>query len=163
MNKLALLIFCLLTMKAQAYEDVLKQIVRNKPNIDTNKAINIAKIVNKIRSKYNLPREVLPAILMQESSYRVEAINRVTHDYGMSQINRRTIQAFRFNTVKLTTDTEYSIEAAAIILQDLKKRYGNKEKTWFTRYNTNKPELRQKYLNSITRWMSEEQRKHYAH
>jgi hypothetical protein len=42
-------------------------------------------------------------------------------------------------------DLEYSVKAGAIVLADFKRMYGEKEKDFWTRYNTSHPEKRQKY------------------
>jgi hypothetical protein len=141
--------------------EVYQQIITNKPNIDKEKAKKIAKVVKKVRTKYKIPKGIIPAILMQESSYRLNVVNKDSSDYGMSQINHRTIAAFDFDKEKLMTDLEYSIEAAAIVLNDFKKRHAHKDPIWFARYNHSNPEIKYNYFKKLLRWMPEQIREKY--
>jgi soluble lytic murein transglycosylase-like protein len=149
---ITILLFSFLSL-ANAETDVYTQIVTNKPNIDKQKAEKIAKTIKKVRKQYRLPAGILTAILMQESSYRLNAVNKSSSDYGIAQINVRTAKHFEFDTERLLTDLEYSIEAGAIVLADFYKRYGHREKDWFTRYNHSNPEIRGRYLEKLVRWM----------
>jgi hypothetical protein len=84
---------------------------------------------------------------MQESSYKLAAKgvrcgislttgekDCVAVDFGIGQINDRTIRSFKFDQDKLLSDLTYSVEAAAIVLADFKRMYPNDSEFW-TRYN----------------------------
>lgn len=108
----------------------------------------------------------MTAMLMQESSYRISAQNVscgvslstgekdcVAVDYGIGQINHRTIKNFKFDQKKLLSDLNYSVEASAIVLADFKRMYGHKEDEYWTRYNASNPEKRQVYKTLVARYM----------
>lgn len=160
MKKL-LILFVFWCSNLFAETSTYKQIIINKPNICKKEAQKIAKVIKKVRNTYKIPEGVLVAILMQESAYRLNAINQKSKDYGISQINQRTIASFGLDRDKLTTNLEYSIEAAGIVLADFKKRHAHKDPLWFARYNHSKPEIKQKYFEKIKRWMPEHVRENY--
>ena len=133
--------------------NVYRQILINKPGINKIEAKQIAHHISMVYSKYKIPKIIYAAILMQESFYNLKAINTVTSDYCMAQINIKTARAFNFNTKRLLNDLKYCIEAGAIVLSDFQKRHAHKEVTWFTRYNSSNPLKRKQYLSDISRWM----------
>lgn len=105
-------------------------------------------------------------MLMQESSYKISAKGLkcgisittgekdcVVVDYGIGQINHKTIKNFNFDQKKLLSDIEYSIEAAAIVLADFKRMYGKKEVEYWTRYNSSNPTARHTYKKLVARYM----------
>lgn len=61
--------------------------------------------------------------------------DKVCTDLGMSQIYILTAERYKFDTSRLTTDLEYSIEAGAKVLADFKRMYGHKDLYWWLRYN----------------------------
>ncbi len=103
---------------------------------------------------------------MQESGYKISAKNLrcgvsvttgekdcVVVDFGIGQINYKTIRHFNFDQKKLLSDMEYSIEAAAVVLADFKRMYGKKEDTFWTRYNASSPDKRETYRILVARYM----------
>ena len=129
------------------------QIVKNSPQIDKRYALELSKFINKVGSLYSIKPARLAAILAQESRYRLGAINHVSKDYGIAQINHKTVEAFGFDKEKLLTDLEYSVKAGAIVLSDIKKRYGHREVDYWTRYNSSKPSKREVYKKLVMRFM----------
>lgn len=108
---------------------------------------------------------------MQESSYKISAKGLkcgislstgerdcIAVDYGIGQINHKTIKSFKFDQKKLLSDLTYSVEAAAIVLADFKRMYPEDPEFW-TRYNAgvrNTPKVnknRQIYKNLVARYM----------
>lgn len=78
---------------------------------------------------------------------------KVCSDFGISQINYRTIIRFGFNINKLVTDLEYSIEAGAKVLSDFQNRYEAKETNWWTRYNSSNKIKRRIYQELVEKYM----------
>lgn len=77
---------------------------------------------------------------------------KVCADFGISQIHYKTAQRYGFDTNRLITDLEYSVEAGAIVLSDFKKRYAHKEVYWYTRYNASSKIKRKIYRKLIERF-----------
>lgn len=73
----------------------------------------------------------------------------VCTDFGIGQIWYKTAQSYEFDIEKLTSDLEYSVEAAAIVLKDFQSRYAHKEKDWWTRYNARSTKARNKYKRLV--------------
>jgi soluble lytic murein transglycosylase-like protein len=132
------------------------QIVKNNPKIDLNYAFRLSNVINKVAIEMGINPKRYAAILAQESMYKLDAKNcwdNVCHDYGIAQINKKTIKAFNFDKKKLLTDLEYSVKAGAIVLADFKRMYGKKEDDFWTRYNASCPEKRQKYKQLVMRFL----------
>lgn len=95
----------------------------------------IASYITKYALAYNIEREILSCVLFVESSYRVNIISD-TDDYGMGQINGKTIKGYNFDRLRLLDDIGYSIKAAAIVLSDFKRFFKQREiNDWPARYN----------------------------
>lgn len=105
-------------------------------------------------------------MLMQESSYKIGAQNVqcgismttgkkdcVAVDFGIGQINHKTIKNFKFDKRKLISDLTYSVEAAAIVLADFKRMYGKTDKEFWTRYNSGTKKNRETYKRLVARYM----------
>lgn len=114
----------------------------------------IDRAIDKTATKYNINRKVFKAILIQESRLKIGAINQKSKDYGIGQINEKTIKAFGFNKHRILTDLEYSVDCAGKVYADFKKRYKHREphegplKFW-SRYNTSRPSLRLVYQQKV--------------
>lgn len=109
---------------------------------------------------------------MQESSYKIGAKgihcgvsvstgeqDCVAVDFGIGQINYKTIKNFNFDQKKLLSDMTYSVEAAAIVLADFKRFQKKEPNTWYCRYNVGTRGLDrirpacQKYIILVARHM----------
>lgn len=102
---------------------------------------------------YGLDKKLFVAILTVESGLDHKALNPETLDAGIGQINYKTAQAFGFDWTRLRKDRNYSIEAAAIVLSDFKRMYGEREPDdWYARYNigtASNLSPKQQYLKEI--------------
>lgn len=137
-------------------EKVTSHVTKNNPNLTKKEASRISVSIVRKTKKYDLPRGIFTAILAQESMYGLSAKNcslgKCT-DIGISQIHISTIERYKFDKNKLLTDLDYSIEAGCIVLKDFMIKYGNKEKNWYSRYNSSKALARRKYEKSIKRFL----------
>lgn len=111
-------------------------------------------LVVKLAEKHNVPPHIVKAIFMQESSMRVNAVNKASGDYGIGQINRQHIRRLGLSKTKLLYNASYSIEQSVLLLKDLKIRYAAKEPTtWWTRYHSFTPSRRLIYFELVIRHM----------
>lgn len=86
--------------------------------------------------KYGLDPIQFKALLFVESSLDHKAVNPMTLDFGISQINYKTAEGYGIDTSRLLHDRAYSIERGAFILSEFMKRYKAKEPgRWVCRYN----------------------------
>jgi len=129
------------------------QIIKNSPKIDQGYALDLARYINEAAVEFNIKPYRLAAILAQESGYKLSSVNKNSNDYGIAQINHRTVAAFGLCKNKLLTDLSYSIKAGAMVLSDFKKRYGHKEENYWTRYNSSNPEKREEYKQLVSRYL----------
>ena len=145
------------------------QILKNNPKLDKAYAFKLSNVIILKSIKYDLNPRKLTAIFAQESMYKLDAKNcttgyevdsggiasnlsRVCTDFGIGQIHHKTAKLYKFEVSRLTSDMDYSVEAAAIVLSDFKKRYKHKEKDWWTRYNANNMSARNEYKRLVERF-----------
>jgi len=146
------LILCFYFLTTPDVCSTYRQIVKNKPDIDSEYAKTLSKEIVRASEKYKVRSDIYTAILMQESSYRLAAINPSSNDFGIAQINKKTAASYKFCPKKLTTDLRYSIEAGAKVLSDFKKMYFKKEGyEYWSRYNTSNPKKRKTYKQKVLR------------
>lgn len=151
---LTALVFCLHIYTTKSVCDIYSQILKIKPRIKKRYALVLSENIDKYSTRYNVESDIYTAILMQESGYKLDAINPKSNDYGISQINKHTIKAFKFDKNRLMSDLSYSIKAGAIVLSDFKRRHYKKEgSSYWSRYNTSKPSLRKKYAKKVERFL----------
>lgn len=111
-----------------------EQVLSNNSNISKSRASHIAFVIDALADKYRVPANVIAAIAMVESSYRLNAINKKSSDYGIMQVNQYNIKAYNFNRQLLLTDLAYSIEAGVIVFKWFYKTYHTLEEA-VKRYN----------------------------
>jgi len=151
--KYLIVIFLLFSTTLLAEERVCpiyEHITRVSPNINKEYAKELATIIDKISIRYELNSKKLVAIFMQESSLRLN-IKSTTKDYSIGQIHVSNIKRLGFDKKLLLTDLEYSIEATAIILSELKSTYN--ENDYWTRYHSFRPSNREIYKRLVSRYM----------
>lgn len=139
--------------KTEPVSPVMVQILRNHPNIDMDYAREVASAIYKVSGELRLRPERLAAILAQESMYTLNAVNRQSKDFGIAQINWRTVERYGFDKKRLLTDLEYSVKAGAIVLADFKRMYGKREKNYWSRYNSSDETKRKEYEILVARYM----------
>ena len=135
MNKLKvfIIVFILTNQAAQA-RSTYEQILDNKPSIDRTYALKLSIIIDSIADKYKIPANAIASIAMVESSYKLNAINRHSNDFGIMQINSYNIKAYKLDRDRLLTDLNYSVESGAKIFKWFYKTYGTLEEAT-KRYN----------------------------
>lgn len=111
----------------------------------------LAIYIDEASSTYGLQPELLTAILAKESMFNIEAVNLRTHDYGIGQLNIKTIRAYRFDLHRIQTDLRYSVFASAKVLSWFKK-YGRHEAVWWCRYNVGTVKLINSNINSCAKY-----------
>jgi len=154
------------------------QIKKNQPSIKKEYDMKLSNVIYKAAKKHKISAKIYTAILRQESNYSLSAKGchkglmevknpelqgvafvevKICNDFGMSQINYRTAKRYGLDNAKLLTDLEYSIMAGAKVLADFKK-YGKKDKDWWTRYNcgtrsSTKRDTCQIYKSLVSRYL----------
>lgn len=141
------------TVPFKHHNKVYNHLLKNKRDLDRTYADRLAQAIYKASNKYNLNPIKVSAILRQECRYKLSCVNDLTKDYGIGQINIKTIKAFKFDKKRILNDLDYSVEAAVIVLADFKRMYGHKEKDYWTRYNTSNPEKRKKYKQLVAQYL----------
>lgn len=127
--------------------------IKINPKLTPEYRVDLIHTIYRVAARHGISSKKLFAILAQECRFRLNCVNRISKDYGIGQINIRTIQAFGFDQEKLLNDLEYSVEAAAIVLSDFKKRHGKNEPNFWSRYNSGTPSKRQAYEIKVARFL----------
>lgn len=86
--------------------------------------------------KYKIDPILFKSVLIVESNLDHEAVNAITLDFGIGQINYRTAEAYDIDIVKLRHDRAYSIDRAAFVLSEHKRLYTKRlGAAWICSYN----------------------------
>lgn len=109
------------------------QILDNSARVPTVFAKALASTIDYYSSKHRVPANVITAIYMVESSYRLNAVNKRSDDFGIGQVNKWHIKHSKLNQDRLLTDLNYSVEQSILIFKWFYKTYPLEEA--IPRYN----------------------------
>lgn len=122
---------------AQAYARSVAGFIQHKnTSLTREQALRLGSAIYTAAVKGNVKPDLVLAIVAVESNFRVNAINKRSHDYGLMQINAWNVRVRGLNKHKLLTDINYNLEVGVTILSEFKRRYAHKEQTWACRFNT---------------------------
>lgn len=152
----------------KASNKICRKIMVLRPRMDLDEAYKLSNIFYKKARKYKVSGDLLLSIGYQESTLKLDTIRYISglqkvdgeykkvligSDFCMMQINSMNITAMKLDTERLLTDAEYCIEAGAKILANFKRLYSRVDPMWWTRYNANTKEHRDRYRGHIERHM----------
>lgn len=129
------------TIPSKNHFIIYNQIYKNNSKLEHAYIYKLADIIIKASKKHNLDPKKFSAILAQECRYKLNCINHKSKDYSIGQINIKTIRAYNLDKTRLLKDLDYSVDSAAMVLADFKKRFAHKEKDWHCRYNVGTAEF----------------------
>lgn len=125
------------------------------PNLSKEASIRYADILYKYSRQHEIDWLIPMAIFIQESRFNVKAINWDSKDFGIGQLNYRTIKNRKVDLGLLLTNEDYAISETLKLLAELRDKYDRIDKKvgrkWFTRYHSFKPSHRDKYLAQLER------------
>ena len=98
-------------------------ILSNRASLPVIKASEIAKVILEVSAKYKVPAFLVSAIANVESSYRLNAVNKGSSDYGIMQVNAWNVRKLKLDKARLLTDLKYSVDAGVSILAWFVKKY----------------------------------------
>ena len=125
-----------------------RHIIKIREGIKPPYANLIAKHIVKASRVYNVESRLLAAIFMVESNFRLHAVRKDRRkrptDYGIGQIHISNIRRLGLDKKRLLYDLEYSIMVSAMVLAEIKKRKGKREKYYWVRYNCGSRSLKRR-------------------
>jgi soluble lytic murein transglycosylase-like protein len=99
-------------------------------------------LINATAASYGLDKQLFHCVLQVESNKRLGAVNELTGDYGIGQINSKSWR--KFDTNRLTTDLQYSLNASAEVLSFYRQlKQQDEPRQWACRYNVGPGDLTQ--------------------
>lgn len=138
---------------------IVTQIKSNKPSIEDKYAKALAEEIHTHSKAHGIDSKLVAAILALESMYDHKAYNKRSKDYGIAQINIKTVSRYKLDKKKLLTDISYTIAAGVKVLSYFHKRYSHKESNWYVRYNVgtgtkaNKSKAAKHYQAMISKYL----------
>lgn len=138
-------------------------------NLKCHKAHEIALIVNRLTKQHGIDWKLLVALIAQESSFRVNAMNcakgyqqvaaqvwelvdktELCQDFGPTQINYKNVKVLQLDINRLLSDWEYSLTETLKILTKLKRTYQEKDPIfWWARYHSSTKDLKEAYFKRV--------------
>jgi len=148
MNKLLLIAFLVWLTITAYFIDQLSRVPLQVPVVlpeleeQVKQPNKLDKLIDDVAASYGLDKQLFHCVLTVESNKRLGAVNDVTGDYGIGQINARSWRKFDIN--RLTTDMEYSLRASAEVLSFYKQlKQQDEPRQWACRYNVGPGSLTQ--------------------
>lgn len=129
---------------SNASQEYIKKI---NPEITDKQVKQINLSINKYAKVFSIDKELILAIIKAESTFYPKAISR-TNDYGLMQMNIKTIRYLKFDVERIKSDIDYSILCGTFYLALLRRRYP-KDKYWWARYHSSTPIHKDKYIEKI--------------
>lgn len=136
------------------------QILKNEPLLNVTYVKRVARHIKDASYEHGVDGKIYTAILMQESSYSLTAVNCGDHgcDYGIAQIHDKTAKAYDMDVKRLRYDLRYSIMQGARVLSWFKRYRKREPDMWWTRYNCGtrksvKRETCKEYYRRVRRWL----------
>ena len=136
-----------------AVDQTARRILEVNPKLQDSYAAEVAAQIHAAAKKHDLKVDKLFAIIAQESKFRVGAVNKRSHDYGIGQINIKNIDALKLDRHRLLTDVAYSVNWSAYMLAHFKRYEKRGDKNWWTRYNSSNPTKRAEYGILVAQYM----------
>ena len=99
------------------------QIVANHPRLGIEYAGKVVAAASKASEEFNIPLNIVLAIAYVESSYKLNAVNEVSNDYGIMQVNDWHVKKSRLSKIKLMSDLDYSFYHGVRIFSWFYQRY----------------------------------------
>jgi len=98
---------------------------------------NIVTLINKVSDKYHVSRELVHALIKQESNYYHSAVNKVApiHSYGLGQLTRATAKSFCGIVGDEIMDLKQNLECSVKYLAWQIDRYKGDEFKAISAYN----------------------------
>lgn len=142
--------------KADLYVEITSTIQQLSPHIDNNTARLYGIIIEKYSLEYGIDWRIAVAIFQQESSFRLDAVNYKSADFGIGQLSWKWhIKPKELDLQRLLNDPDYAIHQTFKILANLKQSYNTGSKgwlVWYTRYHSFTPKIRKRYYYKLVRW-----------
>lgn len=128
------------------------------PSLSKQDADMYSRSIVKYSKQYGVDWRVSVAIFKQESNFNHKSINWKSHDYGIGQMNAKTIQNRDIDLGALMTDHDYAIEQTFQMLKELQDKYGKidskNDLRWFTRYHSFTPSIRKNYRKLLDKHLT---------
>lgn len=139
-------------------EEVCRAITTLTPGVSRDTAQAYTSSIVKYSKQYKVDWRVSVAIFKQESNFDHRVVNWKSHDYGIGQMNAKTIQSRDIDLGQLLTDHDYAIEQTFRMLKELQDKYGKidsrKDLRWFTRYHSFTPSIRAIYRKLLDKHLA---------
>ena len=100
----------------------IMQVMSNKKSLQPNQAMKLVAAANISCAKYGIPVNVVLAIAFVESSYRLNAVNKGSNDYGIMQVNQYHVDRGA-DKQRLLTDLQYSFDQGVKVFSWFYKTY----------------------------------------
>ena len=161
MKTLAILAISLFSQLSFASEEIANVIKGLSPHLEDKKASEYAIIIEKYSKGVVIGQDkkgndivvkvdwkVVVAICKQESDFVHGEITEDFRDFGICQLNWRTIKHRKVDLGLLLTDVDYAFHETFVLLGELKYKYNTNSRghyQWFTRYHSYTMKTRRKY------------------
>lgn len=103
--------------------EYLDQIYSNAPSLPASYAQKLINAASNASMKHSVPIRFILAIAFIESSYRLNAYNPKSNDFGLMQINKWHVKRSKLDKTRLLTDMYYNMDHGARIFSWFYRKY----------------------------------------
>lgn len=151
-----LLLSLLLLLPIQTKADPISVCLAMKalyPPIQDDILLDYSETIDKLALEYKVDWKVIVAIFRQESNFDLKAVNYNSKDFGIGQLNYKTIKDRNIDLGSLLTDKEYAMRHTINFLSELQEKYAKLDsrrgQKWYTRYHSFVNSTRNNYRDYI--------------
>lgn len=126
------------TVSASELSVISDAVIKLHPRIKRSQADKIATAVKEVYEDgtCTIPWQLVVSIAFHESSFRVNAVNKKTADYGFMQISKANVTRLGLDKRRLMVGYNYSLRAACKIISYNQSTYSHKVTYWLGMYRS---------------------------
>lgn len=118
---------------AKLLEQLMKHIQKNS-NKRSIKPEVLAPAIIRASKAYGVDAMLISRVLATESHYNPNAFNKHSHDYGIAQLNKRTLIRHKIS-MECATNWICNLNTGVYLLSKFQSLYSASESLWYCRYN----------------------------
>lgn len=117
-------------------DPIATQVGRLQPKMQSPARHRLAAALRDVSRECGMPWQILLSVAFHESSLKTGAVNAKTRDYGLTQINDKTILNLRLDRSRLLTDERYALGAACRVLSENRTKHASTFRYWLGMYRS---------------------------
>ncbi len=113
-------------------------IIKLQPKINRSSAERLSKAIREVYAdgSCTVPWQLVVSIAFHESTFRTDAVNTESEDYGLMQISKGNIKRLSLDRTRLMKDPTYSLKVACSLITFNQAKYSKRVPYWLGMYRS---------------------------